>query len=162
MAREKEEFACSPLLFGEICGLSNASPSAALAAIRRVILSSLLTIAAASPFLSFLMSDLIGVAEQWWLARSFFLLLPFVAVMFRNLSPALCLPAPLPPLFPFCGARRSLPPPRSQNYLTKFRRPPRLTRQSLTRPNERESAGRPTDSLAGERPPQSVGVGRPN
>ena len=89
MAREKEEFACSPLLFGEICGLSNASPSAA-AAIRRVILSSLLTTAAAaSPFLPLLMSDLIGAAEQ-------FFLLPFVAVMFRNLSPAACLPLFLP------------------------------------------------------------------
>ena len=41
------------------------------------------------------MSDLIGAAEQ-------FFLLPFVAVMFRNLSPAACLP-PFLPYSPFAA-----------------------------------------------------------
>ena len=148
---------------GEICGL-------AAAAIRRVILSSLLTVAASiPPFPLQPPSSPVHVRSYRGapskkegrkaavVARSF--LLPFVAVMFRNLS----LPAPLPSsLFPFCGARStanadpsvrpsaSVRPPKSQNYLTKF--PSAApTDPSITHSSHSAEPERRTDVLAAER-----------
>ena len=135
---------------GEICGL------AAAAAIRRVILSSLLTVAASIPPFPLQPPSPVHVRsyrgapskkEGRKVARSF--LLPFVAVMFRNLS----LPAPLPSS-PFAARAqppmpiRRVRPPKSQNYLTKF---PSAAPTDPSITHSSRSAERRTDVLAAER-----------
>ena len=86
------------------------------------------------------MSDLIGAAEQWWLARSFFLLLPFVAVMFRNLSPAGRLPLFLP-YSPF--AARADPSAQKSKLFDKVSAAA-ATDPSITHSAQRAPAGRQT------------------